>query len=395
MSLANSEGSYEEVNFAPKEELHIYQTDTDVGKNTNQKEEKFPKRMKQDYSVLIGVLAAAVVLLFAVLYLSLLSSTIHEIKEIKIILNGPSSKMNSTECTLQLTALRNDLHNYTNATLSNFTTQWSVLRNELIELDASQKLIRDIQQHFALDSCSSLQSFSIYFPDGLYRIRSFDEDNSTTSTQVYCSYQTYGGSLKWWRRVAYLNNREQCPLGLLASTSHIRACIRPTNRAGCSSAYFDPGSEPYSRVSGRVRARQSGQPDGFQDFNGPRFRGEVSLEDNYVDGISLTYGDGGSRKHIWTFAASVNAMGDGCNVCNKEKPDFIGDHFSCELVELCTQGTVCNSNLLWDGGQCVGGESFFRNLSEPTTEQIEMRVCREQDRSDEDILVTEIEIYVQ
>ena len=55
--------------------------------------------------------------------------------------------------------------------------------------------------------------------------------------------------------------------------------------------YFNPGDIPYSRVGGRVRARQLGQPDGFQDFDGPGFRGEVSLEDNYVDGISLTYGD--------------------------------------------------------------------------------------------------------
>ena len=393
MSRANSEDSeiYEELDLKTNE-AHIYQSDTNVCKNTNQDDEKFPKRMKQGYIVLIGAIAAAVI---AVLYLSLLSSTIHEIKQVKLILNGPFSIMNSPDCSLQLTALRNDLHNYTNASLSNFTTQLSVLRSEVIKLVASQKLIGDIQQHFVLDSCSSLQSFSIHFPDGLYKIRSFDEDNSTTSTQVNCSYQTCSGSPEWWRRLAYLNSREQCPLGLLALTGPIRACIRPINRAGCSSVYFDPGSKPYSRVSGRVRARQSGQPDGFQDFNGPRFRGEVSLEDNYVDGISLTYGDGGSRKHIWTFAASVNAMGDGCNVCNKEKPDFIGDHFSCELVELCEQGMVCNSNLLWDGGQCVGGECFFRNLSEPTTEQIEMRVCREQDRSDEDILVTEIEIYVQ
>ena len=82
-------------------------------------------------------------------------------------------------------------------------------------------------------------------------------------------------------------------------------------------------------------------------------------------------------------------------MCNREKPDFIGDHFSCELAELCAQGTVCNCNLLWDGGQCVGGESFFRDLPELTTEQIEMRVCREQDRRDEDILVVEVELYVQ
>ena len=99
--------------------------------------------------------------------------------------------------------------------------------------------------------------------------------------------------------------------------------------------------------------------------------------------------------HIWTFAASINTQRDGCAVCDRERPDFIGDHFSCELAELRNQGTVCNCNLLWDGGQCVGGESFFRDLPELTTEQIEMRVCREQDRRDEDILEAGVELYVQ
>ena len=172
--------------------------------------------------------------------------------------------------------------------------------------------------------------------------------------------------------MAYLNIPESYQVQYLSGLGIRResssSCRCAVEESGCSSVCFDPGDIAYSRVSGRSRARQSGQPDGFQDFNGPRFRGTVSLEDNYVDGISLTYGD--------EYA-----------VCDSERSDFIGDHYSFELLELCNQGTICNSNLLWDGDQCVGGESLFRDLPEPTTEQIEMRVCREQDRKGEDILV--------
>ena len=303
-----------------------------------------------------------------------------------------------SELSHQLTSLI-EQNSTTQNQLTDLVSQVALLRGDLNEsksLDyASNKLIADIQNFFEFDSCNFLQNFSVQLPSGLYKIMPRD---ALTPTKAYCSYQSLSGRNEWWRRVAYLNTSEsgqvQCPSGLETRRESPSSCRRAVEESGCSSVYFDPGNTPYSRVGGRVRARQSGQPDGFQDFNGPRFRGQVSLEDNYVDGISLTYGDEGNRTHIWTFAASVNTRRDRCAVCDREKPDFIGDHFSCELLEFCYR-VVCNSNQLWDGGQCVGGESFFRDLPEPTTEQIEMRVCREQDRLDEDILVTEIELYVQ
>ena len=38
---------------------------------------------------------------------------------------------------------------------------------------------------------------------------------------------------------------------------------------------------------------------------------------------------------------------------------------------------------------------FYRQLSEHTTDNIEMRVCRDQPRSDEDIAIQAYEIYIQ
>jgi hypothetical protein len=38
---------------------------------------------------------------------------------------------------------------------------------------------------------------------------------------------------------------------------------------------------------------------------------------------------------------------------------------------------------------------FYRQLSQPTTDDIEMRVCRDEDRENEDIQNQAIDLYVQ
>ena len=405
------EVDYEEVNPKCIQQTHIYQQPFTKEENCKPVTRK-PTGCTYRWSIIIAVVLMALIFLISIVMLPLMAYEIGQIRSnhyqlvsdlgsqlIALIKEDHSNQdQHISELSHQLTSLM-EQNSTTQNQLTDLVSQVALLRGDLNDsksLDyASNKLIADIQEFFFFDSCNFLQNFSVQLPSGLYKIMPQDE---LTPTKVYCSYQSFSGRNEWWRRVTYLNTSEscqvQCPSGLEARMEPPSSCRRAVQESGCSSVYFDPGDIAYSRVGGRVRARQSGQPDGFQDFDGPRFRGEVSLEDNYVDGISLTYGDEGNRTHIWTFAASLNARRDGCAVCDRERPDFIGDNYSCEVVEFCYQ-VVCNSNQLWDGSQCVGGESFFRDLPEPTTEQIEMRVCREQDRLDEDILVTEIELYVQ
>ena len=39
---------------------------------------------------------------------------------------------------------------------------------------------------------------------------------------------------------------------------------------------------------------------------------------------------------------------------------------------------MCSTEILWNGSQCVGGKMFYKELQQCTTEDIEMRVCRDQ-----------------
>ena len=58
----------------------------------------------------------------------------------------------------------------------------------------------------------------------------------------------------------------------------------------------------YSQVYGRVIGYQDKTPDAFSPYYDNR---SLTIDDSYVNGISLTHGQS-LRQHIWTFAAAVD-----------------------------------------------------------------------------------------
>ena len=123
--------------------------------------------------------------------------------------------------------------------------------------------------------------------------------------------------------MAYLDISEsssvQCPSGLEVRNDP-RSCRHIGYDAGCSPVIYQTNSISYPQIYGKVHACYSGSPDGFQYYGG--HKNNLTLEDNYV--------------------------------------------------EQYYQSLACNLNQLWDGGQCVGGATFYRQLPQPTTDNIEM-----------------------
>ena len=69
----------------------------------------------------------------------------------------------------------------------------------------------------------------------------------------------------------------------------------------CDSATFPANGLSYSRVCGRVNAYQKGIPGAFRSsITGHR----AGLENTYMEGVSITHGNAGSRQHIWSFVAA-------------------------------------------------------------------------------------------
>ena len=134
---------------------------------------------------------------------------------------------------------------------------------------------------------------------------------------------------------------------------------------------------------------------GFQSDNDRILRNNQSVNQNHVDGVSFTHGTNPDRTHIWTYIAAIkfgNAISR-CTICDKDKPFYIGTNFTCTTGH-CT-AWPCLNNAIWtDRLPCAGNEAFHRRLSESTTDNIEMRVCRDQGRHDKDILISYVEIFV-
>ena len=214
-----------------------------------------------------------------------------------------------------------------------------------------------------------------------------------------------------WRRIAFLNTSDDtqvCPAALGEITSPVRSCGRPTINYGCFGELWSTGDAEYSQVCGRIIAYQVGTTDGFNiDLEHNGFSGS-DINSAYVDGISLTHGD--PRQHIWTFAAGSNEGGDvyGC-YCNGSSagalrpPSFVGDNYFCESGRVASRGYGNGFFLddpLWDGMNCVVTDCcefnnppwFMAYLPNPTTDDIEFRLCF--DESGEDVAIQLMEVYV-
>ena len=204
------------------------------------------------------------------------------------------------------------------------------------------------------------------------------------------------------------NSSHQCPSGLTQhNDSNIRTCRRIESSRGCSSVMINI-LRPYSRVCGRVIAYEVGTTDAFA------LRSNTTLEDDYADGVSLTRGE--PRQHVWTFAAglqeeeSIHSRST-CpcttNARATPPPNFVGNDYFCEagtqVSALSHTATVYNDDPLWDGHGCIPSNPccsfnnppwFYKQLPQPATDDLEMRVCRDEDVGSEDIAIESVKIYV-
>ena len=116
----------------------------------------------------------------------------------------------------------------------------------------------------------------------------------------------YGNGL--WHQVAYFNMSDplqQCPsawrLYTTNGTNGVWVCGRPvTLRQSCPAVHYPTGRQ-HHRVCRRIIGYQVRTPGAFHSVSADRQ--PTTLDDPYVDGVSVTHGH--PRSHIWTFAAGL------------------------------------------------------------------------------------------
>ena len=168
------------------------------------------------------------------------------------------------------------------------------------------------------------------------------------------------------------------------------------------------GSEQYDQVCGRIIGYQIGSPDAFHGTS-------RSIDSYYFDGVSVTYDS--PRQHIWSFVGGLdeghhNNFGAICpcvtgSISGTRIPSFVGQNYFCETgITRYSSGHAfwSNGDPLWDGQGCGPTSScctfnsppwFSVQLSSPTTDDIEVRICGNEGIGNEDAPVELIELYVK
>ena len=206
-----------------------------------------------------------------------------------------------------------------------------------------------------------------------------------------------------WTRIAYLNMTnpsQSCPFAWRQYTSNgIRVCGRPSSSNNmCHGTSYSSGGRIYTKVCGRVIGYQVGHPDAFHSSD--------SINEAYVEGVSITHGS--PRSHIWTLAADISETGNAACPCdnnsNSNPPSFVGSNYYCESGNQnssFTNSFLYANDPLWDGeqcsseGDCCSTAPWFNvNLINPTSDNIEVRICADFDTT-EDTPIQLLELYIQ
>ena len=200
----------------------------------------------------------------------------------------------------------------------------------------------------------------------------------------------------------------ECPPSLERFAYNKRWYCRRSVDGGCSSVYFDSLGKEIKEVCGMIEAYQYASPDAFQASS------SYTIDGLYIDGISITQGS--PRQHIWSYVVGVYENG-GCVECRcpcssggsgtASPPSFVGGDYYCDTGNPNSnyEGIVYPDRL-WDssGVSCVSGSTccdnpdqpwFRKKLITPSTDNIEVRWCADQPRSDEATPTRQVELYIQ
>ena len=227
-----------------------------------------------------------------------------------------------------------------------------------------------------------------------------------------------------WKKVGYLDMSDptqSCPASWMKFYTPRATCGKKTSGTTCDSVAIGTAGSTYSTVCGRFRAYQVGSTDAFGrcglSASNPRIGNYISpntIEDPYVDGISITYGSPGQRHHVFTYAAGVYENSAVIAQCNcpcaqgTAPPPFVGSDYYCESgVPTVPYDTtkLYSADILWDGKDCAPLEAtccaspnlawFCKTFPTPISGNLEIRICTDEGLDNENVALEFYELYIK
>lgn len=272
--------------------------------------------------------------------------------------------------------------------------------------DLLQSKVLGRLKEYPANSCQALANAGLR-TSGFYWLRSANG----SSVNVYCDLVTsYMVGSPGYMRVAGLNMSQpshNCPTSLKAVEGcGGRLCGRGSSAPGCSSVFYSTFAVPYRRVCGSVIGYRFSSPNGFFAH---QYNPTLSIDDVYLDGVSVTYG-ASPRNHIWSFAAAAGKSAASICPCTSaineppSVPSFVRQNYFCTTGNG-EEGELFCDDALWDGKDCSADNSccerqnsnslFCVDLNESVTEDIELRVCGNEGTQNEDTPLQSVYFYVQ
>ena len=218
----------------------------------------------------------------------------------------------------------------------------------------------------------------------------------------------------------YLNMsdpNQRCPSNWTLITTPIRGCRRRATAYGqCDSVTYSVHGRTYSSVCGRILAYQRGVAAAFHNVIAYNLG---TIDTAYLSGVSLTHGPAETRQHIWSFVGSDIEQGPNYNTryncpCTNtivswpnQVPSFINNDYFCDTGNpgpRISLTTYYINDPLWNGKGCSSTSTccefnsqpwFCKSLSQPTSDNLEIRDCYTEYSNAEDKLITLIDVYVK
>lgn len=300
--------------------------------------------------------------------------------------------------------------------LTDLIEETSVVLQELVSQSLSGVLASKILgrlQEYPVSGCHELSRIGLG-TSGFYWVQSANG----SSVNVYCDLSTsFSLGSSGYMRVAHLNMTESshsCPPSLrdFDNSCSKRLCGRGDSSPGCSSVFFSTFGIPYSRVCGSVIGYQFSSPNAFLAY---QYDSTLTLEDTYLDGVSLTHG-ASPRNHIWSFAAAISESATDSSICpcsnavnnlpTSAIPSFVKQSYFCDTGDYDGRaGQLMCDTPLWDGMGCSDQSTccerqdytswFCADLNASVTDNLELRVCGNENTQNEDTPLESVYLYVQ
>ncbi len=239
-------------------------------------------------------------------------------------------------------------------------------------------------------NCRAILDGDVEAASGTYTIA----DSEGAPVDVECDME--GG----WTQVVHVDVNEDpfCPPEWELSMEPT-GCGRGDSADEIRIAQFEV-PHAFREVRGRARGIQWRSTDAFGAGGG-----DVPVDGNFVDGITILREDGASFEHVWTFASAfAEESGMYSNLvcpCNggREPPDFVGDHFFCESgwtgPDWSERWEV--QDLLWDESDCTEAphDWFEVDLGRESTGALQARLLLDSGPGDENLRITELELWIR